>query len=132
MRRPCSPRSRACLLPLTALAGLVLTGCPLVNDVEELLGTCHDTSVTLVNSEQTLGAVHILVDDELATAESRLESGEARAVTICLERGRGYKFRAESDTRPLAVVKCPSSVERYEAEMPVVVWTPVGFQCLDW
>jgi hypothetical protein len=132
MRRAPSQSQRACLAPLAVLACLALTGCPLFGDLQDRLGTCHDTAVLLVNSEQTIETVHILVDDELATPESRLESGETRTVSMCLERGRGYRFRAESDTRLLATVKCPASLVRYEGETPSVVWTPVGFQCVDW
>ena len=114
------------------LALLALTGCPWVRSLTDELGTCHDTPVALVNSEQTIDPVHILVDDELATPESRLVSGDSRVVTMCLERGRGYTFRSESDQGPLATVKCPSSLARYDNQTPSVVWTPVGFRCFDW
>jgi hypothetical protein len=130
-RRPSNWR-RATWWAVGPLSLLALTGCPWVDSLTDELGTCHDTPVALVNSEQSIDPVHILVDDELATPESRLESGDSRIVTLCLERGRGYAFRSESDQGPLATVRCPSSVAEYTNQTPEVVWTPVGFRCIDW
>ncbi len=111
---------------------LGLGGCGLTDWVSDRLQTCHDATVRLLNSEQTLGSVDILAKGEVAGDGTLLASGASREVVQCLERGNGYHYRAELNGVELAFVNCPASQAHYEAQTPTVVWTPVGFRCVDW
>lgn len=94
--------------------------------------TCEDVRVALVNSEQTRGAYYVLGPGERATHEKLLDSGDSRTLLMCLDIGHGYKFRAETDERVVGVGQCPASRRSYEGILVSVVWTPVGFQCVNW
>jgi hypothetical protein len=126
-----TPRTQAAQLGAVILA-LSLGGCGLTDWLSDRFQTCHDTTVHLVNSEQTLGGIDLLADGETASAETYLASGASRAIVQCVERGNGYHYRAELSGQLLASVNCPASEARYEVPTPSVVWTPVGFRCVDW
>jgi hypothetical protein len=131
--KPARPFERV-VLGCVAVA-LCLSG-PACLNVDDYLSdrfkTCEDVSVELINSEQTRGAYYVLGPGERATHEKLLQSGESRTLVMCLEIGHGYKFRAETNERVVGVGKCPASRRSYESIMVSVVWTPVGFQCVNW
>jgi hypothetical protein len=122
----------ACAL-LLALAG---SSCGWLDDVEDSiedhLKSCHDWTVTLVNDEQTLGPAHIIGPKESPLAENLLQSGQSREISLCLELGRSYGFRAVLDDKLLGVVNCPASRRHYDNIDVEVRWTPVGFRCVSW
>lgn len=118
---------------IVALLALAIPGCKWIEDLEDDLSTCHDWTVRLTNDEQTLGSVHIIGPDEGARPDTLLVSGQSRSMVLCLDLGHGYSFRAESeDGAILAAVKCPASRRHYDGITPSVVWTPIGFRCIDW
>jgi hypothetical protein len=102
--------------------------------LENRFKTCKDVRVDLVNSQQTLGPIHIAGPDESVTAQNRLESGDSRALVLCLERGDRKRFRAADENGNLVgLVTCVSGKASYEGQpTPRVVWFTTGFACEDW
>ncbi len=115
------------------LAGMALSaaGC---GYLEDRLKTCQDTPVELINSDQTLGPIHLLAPGESATSETLLQSGQTRRVFLCLDRGGSQRFRAQQsgDPQPVAASNCVATRATYEAARPRVLWTPVGLRCEGW
>jgi hypothetical protein len=102
--------------------------------LENRLKSCEDTRVELVNSDQTRAPVYLVGPDETATADTFLESGGRRRVSLCLDKGDRKKFLvyAAPNTDPLAIIHCVASHAAYEGITPRVIWTPIGFQCESW
>ncbi len=113
------------------LVGTLLGGCGFL---EDRFKTCQDTPVELINSDQTLGSIHLLAEGESATAETLLRSGQTRRVFLCLDRGQSERFRAqaENDPQPVAASNCVATQSTYESARPRVLWTPVGLRCEGW
>lgn len=111
--------------------GLLAAGCGYLDD---RFKTCQDTPVDLINSDQTLGAAHVLGPGETATAETLLQSGQSRRIFLCLDKGQTQRFRAQlsGDAQPVATVNCVASLASYESARPRVIWTPVGLRCENW
>lgn len=111
--------------------GLLAAGCGYLDD---RFKTCQDTPVDLINSEQTLRAVHVLGPAESASAATLLESGQSRRTVLCLDKGQTQHFRAQlaNDPQPVATVNCVVSLASYESARPRVIWTPVGLRCEGW
>jgi hypothetical protein len=121
---------------LVRLAAVLCFSSPACLNLDDYLSdrfkTCEDVRVALVNSEQTRSAYYVLGPGERATHEKLLDSGGSRTLVMCLEIGHGYKFRAETDDGVVGVGQCPASRRSYEGVTVSVVWTPVGFQCVNW
>jgi hypothetical protein len=113
-------------------AALASAACDLVDDLTNRFKTCQDASVVLLNSEQTLGPVHIAGPGEAFTSENLLESGFSRRISLCLERGDRKMFRAGSNGEVVGTATCVAERARYEGVIPRVVWGPGGFSCQGW
>jgi hypothetical protein len=114
------------------LAVGMLTGC---DWLQNRFKTCRDIRVDLVNSEQTLGPVHVTGPSEGFSQETLLASGATRQISMCVERGDSEKFRAATETfQVLGVGNCVvgQSLYNYEAITPRVTWTLYGFLCEGW
>jgi hypothetical protein len=125
--------ARPLCLPLLLGAALVASACDLVEDLTNGFKTCQDAGVVLLNSEQTLGPVHITGPGEGFAADNLLESGFSRRLSLCLERGDRKMFRAGGlDRQVIGTATCVAERARYEGVVPRVVWGPAGFSCQGW
>ncbi len=123
--------SRIAIL-ITALA---MAACGADSVFDERLKTCGDAAVDLVNSEQTLEAVHIAGPAESFSPGTYLASGSSRRLVLCLERGDRKSFRAgDQGGRTVGTVTCVASkhTDQYEGAVARVVWGPLGFACENW
>lgn len=124
---------RAAERRLVVTLGIVLfaSGC---GYLQNRLKTCEDTSVDLINDEQTLGPIHLLGPEEAPSAQTLLQSGQARRITQCLDKGDVKRFRAQqpNETTPVATANCAASLASYETARPRVRWTPIGLRCESW
>jgi hypothetical protein len=102
------------------------------DDIGDHLRSCHDATVRLVNDEQTLGPVSIIAPGEGAAPENLLQSGQSRKITMCLNLGDSYGFRAIASDQVLGIANCPASLAHYDTIDLQVRWTPVGFRCVNW
>jgi hypothetical protein len=102
--------------------------------LDDRFKTCQDTPVDLINSEQTLGPIHLLAEGESAISETLLQSGQTRRVFLCLDKGQSERFRAQqvNDPQPVAASNCVATQADYESARPRVLWTPVGLRCEGW
>jgi hypothetical protein len=112
-----------------------LAGCGLVDPLDDRLKTCRDARVDLVNSQQTLGPVHLAAEEEVFSEATWLPSGASRRITLCLERGDRKGFRAgDRGGAVLAAATCVAerTSSAYESTVVRVVWTPAGLLCEGW
>jgi hypothetical protein len=117
------------LVIAVAALGAVGIGCDWLHD---RFKTCHDVLVTVSNSEQTIDPIAIAGPGEDFTQRSVLASGEARQITICMERGDREEFRASLDGRVIKVANCVLTRFPEEGLSVRVVWTLQGFRCEGW
>lgn len=113
------------------MAVVLLAGC---DWLKARLRTCHQLRVDLVNSEQTLAAVNVTVEDEGPSPGNLLASGASRRVSLCVEKGDREKFVAWRDGQILAEIRCPVSLspDQVDASVARVVFGPPGFSCEGW
>jgi len=121
-------RKLVTILVIMALPGI---GCEYL---EDRFKTCRDTRVDLVNSDQSLAAMHIVGPNERATDATLLEPRQTRRTMQCLERGDTRKYRAipPGQWDPVAIVNCVAANASYEGDVLEVVWTVRGFRCEGW
>jgi hypothetical protein len=113
--------------------GVLCLGCGLLDNLAETLDGCTSAPVTLVNSQQTLEAVHLVGPDEIVGEGNRLTSGASRQIWLCLGEGRSYAFQAVNDAGVVVgSAKCASGQDEYPGIEVRVVWTPVGLRCENW
>ena len=112
-------------------AGLAGGGCEYVQDRFRSCGQLH---VDLVNSQQTLGPVNLVYEEEPVTAETLLVSGASRRVALCVEKGDRKRFRALRAGQVLGAANCVVTRSRWEYDFSVakVIWAPLGFDCENW
>jgi hypothetical protein len=111
---------------------IATVACDLVQDLPNRFKTCEDATVVLLNSDQTLGPVHIAAPGESFTAENLLDSGFSRRIQLCLERGDRKLFRAGLNGEVIGTGTCVADHAKYEGVVPRVVWGPSGFACQGW
>lgn len=119
---------------LATTLGLVLSssGCGFL---EDRFKSCDDVRVDLVNDDQTLGPFHIVAEEERPGPENLLQSGDARRISQCLDKGYRKEFRVfrpNDFSAPIANAKCAASHTSYESIVPRVRWTPIGIICDNW
>lgn len=104
--------------------------------LQDRFRTCGHLQVDLTNSMQSIGPVHVLAHEELASDATLLASGSSRRILLCVERGDAKRFRAltSNGLQTLAVSNCTVSRGRYEYEATIsrVVWYPSGLACENW
>jgi hypothetical protein len=124
-------RGPARFTAFAAMCGFLCQGCDWVQD---RFRECGHMQVDLVNSDQSIGPVSVLVEDEQPFPEAVLESGASRRRLLCVERGDAKRFRAMRGSDTLATANCVVSRSRYEYETTVarVVWDPRGLVCENW
>jgi hypothetical protein len=112
---------------------LGLSGCDAVDNLKDRFKTCQDTVVFLENNPQSIHPVYILGPDEPFFLGSRLRPAEQRPLSLCLEKGDHKHFRVYAEDGSLiAASDCAASLSNYEAQHPVVSWTPDGLTCIGW
>jgi hypothetical protein len=115
-------------------AALLLLAAPGCGWVEDRLKTCKDQSVELRNEDPERRAASILVEDERESDATRLQPGQTRRVSVCVERGDSKRFRALHEGTVLGVANCVVSRAAYEYEATVVrvTWDARGLACENW
>ncbi len=123
---------RVVYVPLLGLAAVCL-GCGVLDHAARIVNDCTSTPVTLLNSQQTLGPIHLVGPDEVPGPGDRLSSGAARELWLCLSEGRSFEFRAIDDGGAVVgTAKCAASRDDYLGANARVVWTPGGLRCENW
>jgi hypothetical protein len=124
-----SPLAR--LLWPIALGALAAPGC---DWAEDRLKTCKDQAVELRNEDPERRAASILVEDERESDATRLQTGQTRRVSVCVERGDSKRFRALHEGTVLGVANCVVSraAWEYEATLVRVTWDARGLVCENW
>jgi hypothetical protein len=118
---------------LCLLTTVAATGCDGIGDyLTNRFKTCEDVRVDLVNSEQSRFPIHITGPGENRADWNRLESGQKRSISLCLEKGDRKQFRAQTDTEVVATINCVAFKTSYEGSFVKVIWSPAGFICQDW
>lgn len=123
-------RAPRTLCLLTALAS---AGCGGIADyLTNRLKTCEDVRVDLVNSEQSRFPIHITGPGEDRDDSNRLQSGQKRSISLCLEKGDRKRFLAQTDTDVVSTINCVAFKSSYEGSFVQVIWSPAGFICQSW
>jgi hypothetical protein len=118
---------------LCLLTAVAATGCDGIGDyLTNRFKTCEDVRVDLVNSEQSRFPIHITGPGENRADWNRLESGQKRSISLCLEKGDRKQFRAQTDTEVVSTINCVAFKTSYEGSFVKVIWSPAGFICQDW
>lgn len=115
-------------------AAFLLPAGPGCDWLEDRFRTCRDQSVDLRNEDPERRALSILVEDETETDATRLQAGQVRRTSVCVERGDSKRFRALREGTVLAVASCVVSraASEYEATVVRVTWDGRGLLCENW
>lgn len=118
---------------LCLLTALASAGCGGIADyLTNRFKTCEDVRADLLNSEQSRFPIHITGPGEDRNDSNRLQSGQVRSISLCLEKGDRKQFRAQTDTDVVSTINCVAFKSSYEGSFVRVIWSPAGFICQNW